>query len=584
MKFTITIKLLCIILLLSNFLYAQSFAIDINGDTINKIDKNGNIYGIWLNRYNNSKKNISIKSIFDNNLKYSQENYNEKGDLTYKFEIDPDTIKKGEIIIDGALHDYVDKQNEINFLLIKIKNLSTNQEITQINKYKNRYVFTVKTGYDYEIEFYSIGYLPVNFIIHAKEVSKTKKYSFPDIGIFFDIPFLKYFSLETINKADELLVLSLIYEMPFMELFNVNNDWNIKFSQLDFKNDFKQKNENERNDLIKKLMKKIENRNEELISRLIDNQKTISNLENEKLIKFNELQKKEFEINKNKIELELLAKDKAVSDLTIKAREAELLKSNLLANKKKKEVESLNQQKLINELSIKNKENEIAKKNIEAQNKQKQIQGLKKEKELSLENLKQQKFIQKITFIGSLVLLLFLLYVFYNLFKSKQKNKLIQKQKQEVENQKHIVEEKQKEILDSIHYAKRLQEAILPPLKFIDEHVPNNFVLYQPKDVVAGDFYWAETKDNKFFIAAADCTGHGVPGAMVSVVCSNALNRTVNEFGITDTGKILEKTRELVLETFAKGNAEVKDGMDISLLCIDHNYPKLKKQKQSSYL
>ena len=145
----------------------------------------------------------------------------------------------------------------------------------------------------------------------------------------------------------------------------------------------------------------------------------------------------------------------------------------------------------------------------------------------------------------------------------------LQLEKNNVEEQKRIIEEKQKEILDSIHYAKRLQEAILPPLKFIDEYVPNNFVLYQPKDVVAGDFYWAETKDNKFFIAAADCTGHGVPGAMVSVVCSNALNRTVNEFGITDTGKILDKTRELVLETFAKGNAEVKDGMDISLLCID---------------
>jgi serine phosphatase RsbU (regulator of sigma subunit) len=139
----------------------------------------------------------------------------------------------------------------------------------------------------------------------------------------------------------------------------------------------------------------------------------------------------------------------------------------------------------------------------------------------------------------------------------------------EINAQKNLLQDKQKEILDSIHYAKRLQEAILPPLTFIDEHVPKNFVLYQPKDVVAGDFYWAETKDNKFFIAAADCTGHGVPGAMVSVVCSNALNRTVNEFGITDTGKILDKTRELVLETFAKGNAEVKDGMDISLLCID---------------
>ena len=139
----------------------------------------------------------------------------------------------------------------------------------------------------------------------------------------------------------------------------------------------------------------------------------------------------------------------------------------------------------------------------------------------------------------------------------------------QIESQKQLIEQKQKEILDSIHYAKRLQEAILPPLHFINEHVPNNFVLYQPKDVVAGDFYWAEMKDEKFFIASADSTGHGVPGAMVSVVCSNALNRTVNEFGITDTGKILDKTRELVLETFAKGNSEVKDGMDISLLCID---------------
>ncbi len=185
---------------------------------------------------------------------------------------------------------------------------------------------------------------------------------------------------------------------------------------------------------------------------------------------------------------------------------------------------------------------------------------------------KQQQRI--ITFIIIFILILVaifsvLLYVRFRLT-NKQKD-IISIQKSEVENQKHLVEEKQKEILDSIHYAKRLQDAILPPLSFINEHLPHNFVLYQPKDVVAGDFYWAEFKDNLFFIAAADCTGHGVPGAMVSVVCSNALNRTVNEFGITNTGNILDKTRELVMETFAKGNTEVKDGMDISLLCIDKN-------------
>ena len=159
--------------------------------------------------------------------------------------------------------------------------------------------------------------------------------------------------------------------------------------------------------------------------------------------------------------------------------------------------------------------------------------------------------------------------IFKNLRKTREANRIIALQKSEVEEQKHLVDEKQKEIVDSITYAKRLQQAILPPQEFFDKHIPNNFILYKPKDIVAGDFYWAEKVDNLFFIAAADSTGHGVPGALVSVVCSNALNRTIKEFKLTDTGKILDKTRELVLETFEKSASEVKDGMDISLLCID---------------
>jgi serine phosphatase RsbU (regulator of sigma subunit) len=117
----------------------------------------------------------------------------------------------------------------------------------------------------------------------------------------------------------------------------------------------------------------------------------------------------------------------------------------------------------------------------------------------------------------------------------------------------------------------------------VKQHLPGSFVLYKPKDIVAGDFYWMEVvgsslnvkgsepttnKPELILIAAADCTGHGVPGAMVSVVCSNALHRTVKEFGITDPGKILDKTRELVIETFERSGAEVKDGMDISMVSI----------------
>jgi len=157
------------------------------------------------------------------------------------------------------------------------------------------------------------------------------------------------------------------------------------------------------------------------------------------------------------------------------------------------------------------------------------------------------------------------------IYRSLQQNK---KAKKIIEEQKHKVEQHQKEIVDSITYAKRLQQAILPAIEAVKEYLPNSFIYYQPKDIVAGDFYWMHTSDECIYIAAADCTGHGVPGAMVSVVCSNALNRAVNEFNLSDTGAILDKTRELVIETFEKSDAEVKDGMDISLLRIKRSLNK----------
>jgi serine phosphatase RsbU (regulator of sigma subunit) len=93
-------------------------------------------------------------------------------------------------------------------------------------------------------------------------------------------------------------------------------------------------------------------------------------------------------------------------------------------------------------------------------------------------------------------------------------------------------------------------------------------VLYKPKDIVAGDFYWIETLDDQVLFAAADCTGHGVPGAMVSVVCNNGLNRSVREYGLTDPGKILDRTRDIVIQEFEKSEEEVKDGMDIALCSL----------------
>ncbi|HEY0030250.1 MAG TPA: tetratricopeptide repeat protein [Bacteroidia bacterium] len=154
--------------------------------------------------------------------------------------------------------------------------------------------------------------------------------------------------------------------------------------------------------------------------------------------------------------------------------------------------------------------------------------------------------------------------------RKKRDNAIITSQKKEVELQKDIVEEKQKEIIDSISYAKRIQDAILPPERLVKQWLPDSFVFYKPKDIVAGDFYWMEILDGRILLTAADCTGHGVPGALVSVVCSNALNRSVKEFGFRKPGEILDKTRELVMEAFDKSEEEVKDGMDISLLSISY--------------
>lgn len=184
-------------------------------------------------------------------------------------------------------------------------------------------------------------------------------------------------------------------------------------------------------------------------------------------------------------------------------------------------------------------------------------------KDIENELLQKQQRIVIFSVIAGLILVLVFSLFLYKRFK------LTQKQNEIIISKNSQIEEQNKEIIDSITYAKRLQDAILPNIDSIKNILPETFVLYKPKAIVAGDFYWAEKIGDEFFIAAADSTGHGVPGAIVSVVCSNALNRSVKEFHLTDTGKILDKTRELVLETFEKSSENVKDGMDISLLSIN---------------
>jgi tetratricopeptide (TPR) repeat protein len=189
----------------------------------------------------------------------------------------------------------------------------------------------------------------------------------------------------------------------------------------------------------------------------------------------------------------------------------------------------------------------------------------KKERALFLANQRRNKIILYSVLSGLALVLVFSFFIYRSL-------RITKKQKHIIEAQKQLVEEKNKEITDSIRYAKRIQNAILPPDKVVKQYLKESFILYMPKDIVAGDFYWLENKNNTVLFAAADCTGHGVPGAMVSVICNNGLNRSVREHGFTEPGKILDKTREIVVAEFEKSEEDVKDGMDISLCALNGNH------------
>lgn len=223
--------------------------------------------------------------------------------------------------------------------------------------------------------------------------------------------------------------------------------------------------------------------------------------------------------------------------------------------------------------SILNEETQVAAAKSQARyeyQKNKAIDDAEHEKVIAIKNKEKEKqtIISIASGIGLVLVIIFLLFVFNRL-------KITRKQKLVIENQKS-------EIVDSITYAKRIQEAILPTQKFIEENLPSSFLLYKPKDIVAGDFYWVAKVDDEVFFAAADCTGHGVPGAMVSVVCHNALDRVLREFKLTEPGEILDKTRELVEKQLNKAEnssasiKNIRDGMDIALCSLNKKTNKLK--------
>lgn len=161
--------------------------------------------------------------------------------------------------------------------------------------------------------------------------------------------------------------------------------------------------------------------------------------------------------------------------------------------------------------------------------------------------------------------------------KLEEQNHLIEEQKAVVVEQHLLLEEKNTEITDSIKYAKRIQGAILPPEQKWNSILPKSFILNKPKDILSGDFYWIAENDSHIFVAAADCTGHGVPGALISIVNFNLLNKAVLERGLEQPSEILDAVNGWLTESLNQGADEstIKDGMDIALISIHKSSGKI---------
>jgi serine phosphatase RsbU (regulator of sigma subunit) len=149
----------------------------------------------------------------------------------------------------------------------------------------------------------------------------------------------------------------------------------------------------------------------------------------------------------------------------------------------------------------------------------------------------------------------------------------VQLRTQEIVNQSKIIEAKNKDITDSIEYAKKIQDSILPSIESIKKSLPESFIFYQQKDIVSGDFYWFAQKQNLTIIAAVDCTGHGVPGAFMSLIGNNILNQIINENNITDPAKILHHLNDGVIKALitSRTYGAAKDGMDMGICAINNS-------------
>ncbi len=341
--------------------------------------------------------------------------------------------------------------------------------------------------------------------------------------------------------------------------------------------------------------------------------------ESEKQAKENELLKSENELQQSQTKNAILQKQRTQQALL-------LAKNQLDAAKRKEDIQNLEFERQKNNAQLREQalEAEQQKKEKQLLENQNKLQELETEKE-RLESLKQKssKYIAYLIAVAAIVLFGFALVAFIQNRKKNKKieaqNSILENQKKEItqkheelqaseeelrqnseelqttneqltlvkmsieeknlalgaslielENQKEVIEKKNHDITSSINYAKRIQTAMLPDLNKVKQALPDSFIFFQPRDIVSGDFYWfSRISLNKSVIAACDCTGHGVPGAFMSLIGNDVLNETVNARDIHEPDRILHDLHSGVVNALNQRATDNRDGMDMTLCVID---------------
>ena len=282
--------------------------------------------------------------------------------------------------------------------------------------------------------------------------------------------------------------------------------------------------------------------------------KTVKNVEN-KIKELNKIQNKsetvKLDIKKSRLDIRKELIDVARYQLEI----------DRLNSKTKKDSAMIEQREI--QLSLMEADMESAEQEIENARKELRL------KDLEIKN----KNIMLVSFLIGSILLLILIVVIYKSFRDKKKtNKQLEEQNDKLEKQYEQIKLQNHQIMASINYGKRIQDAILPSNKLLNHFFNKYFVFFKPRDIVSGDFYWFSVQEDSLFLAVVDCTGHGVPGAFMSLIGNSLLNHIVNERGIYKPSEILKELNIGVNKALSQshsGNDEHEDGMDLTLCRFD---------------